>query len=258
MKGIILAGGSGTRLHPLTVSVSKQLLPVYDKPMIYYPLNTLKQMGISEILIITTLSQQDMFKKQLNDGSDFGLKLSYAVQPEPKGLAEAFLIGEKFIGNDEVTLILGDNVFINNPEINMPRYITESSFQPIYHGACIYGYKVTNPCQYGVLDLGPCKTKLLKVVEKPTLNSAPSDYACVGLYCFDNTVVKKAKNVKPSNRGELEIVGVINQYIDEGKCNYELLEPGDAWFDCGNPDDLLECAEFIRALRYRANVNVGL
>jgi len=245
MKGIVLSGGAGSRLDPLTRTVSKQLLPVYNKPMIYYPLNTLRQMGIREILIITTLQQQDLFKKQLGNGNQWELELSYEIQSEPRGIADAFLIGEEFIGNDDVTLILGDNVFINAPKFFYKKYS---------YGAHVFGYKVNNPSQYGVLSF--IEDALYSVIEKPVV--CPSDYACVGLYVFDNTVIEKAKNVKFSGRGELEITSIINQYINEGKCDYTILNSGDAWFDCGTHNDLLECAEFIRALEYRANIKIGL
>lgn len=245
MKGIVLAGGSGTRLGPLTKSISKQLLPVYNKPMIYYPLNTLKQMGLKDILIITTPLQQELFKQQLGNGSEFGLNLSYKTQVVPKGIADAFIIGEDFIGDDSVTLILGDNIFINDPS----HFIVEDK------GCVIYGYQVQIPSKYGVFEFDSGGL-LKRIVEKP--DKFISDYACVGLYVFDNSVIEKAKKVQPSLRGELEITDVINQYIDENNYYYVLLEPGDAWFDCGNCDDLLECAEFIRALKERANIKIGL
>jgi glucose-1-phosphate thymidylyltransferase len=234
MKGIVLAGGNGTRLSPLTTVVSKQLLPVYNKPMIYYPLDTLKKLHIKDVLIITKPEDRALFEKQLGDGSQFGMNFTFYIQRKPSGLPEAFIIGEDFIGNDSVALILGDNVFIGHPG------------NPFVNN--VFGYKVTNPEQYGVFDF-----KNHKIVEKP--KEHVSDWACVGLYVFDNTCVEKAKNLKPSARGELEIADLINSY-DEVK--FSKLRDHVAWFDCGTFDDLNECSNYIRALKKRTNIGVGL
>lgn len=250
--GIVLAGGKGTRLRPLTNAVSKQLLPVYDKPLIYYPLDTLRKFDINEVLIICMPDQLDLYKKSLGDGSVWGMKFSYIKQEEPRGLADAFILGEEFIKGRNVTLILGDNIFIGN---NFIRHSNETIQRD---GAnMIYGYKVQNPQQYGVIEFGAHSTRNVKrVIEKP--KNPPSNYACVGLYVFDHTAVEKAKKVKPSARGEVEIVDVINQYIDEGDLQFWKLDDGEAWFDCGTIDDLLDCANYVKALKHRANISFGL
>lgn len=250
--GIVLAGGKGTRLRPLTNAVSKQLLPVFDKPLIYYPLDTLRKLDITEVLIICMPDQIDMYKKSLGDGSNWGMKFTFTVQEEPRGLADAFILGENFIQERNVTLILGDNIFVGN------NFIKNSNAHIQKHGAnMIYGYKVQNPQQYGVIEFDADNSRNVKrVVEKP--QNPPSNYACVGLYVFDNTAVEKAKRVKPSARGEIEIVDVINQYIDEGDLQFWKLDDGEAWFDCGTIDDLLDCANYIRALKHRANISFGL
>jgi glucose-1-phosphate thymidylyltransferase len=250
--GIVLAGGRGTRLLPLTTAISKQLLPVYDKPLIYYPIDTLKKFGIKEILIICMPDQIDLFKKCLGDGSQWGLQFSFEIQTDPKGLADAFILGEKFINGRNVTLILGDNIFVGNRFIELSQ-----AFIDIHKANIIYGYKVQNPEQYGVIEFDSDNTRNVKrVVEKP--QNPPSNYACVGLYAFDHTAVEKAKKVVPSTRGEIEIVDVINQYIQEGDLNFWKLDDGEAWFDCGTLDDLLDCANYIKALQKRANTHLGL
>lgn len=244
--GIVLAGGKGTRLYPLTRAISKQLLPVYDKPLIYYALDTLKQMGIKDILLICMLDQLSLYQKALGDGSQFRLNIQYKIQPKPNGLAEAFLLGENFINGRSVALILGDNIFVTGKTFKEKTLSVKNM---------VFGYKVNDPRQYGVLEFDE-NHRLINVVEKP--QNPPSDYVCTGLYLFDSTVVEKAKNVRPSKRGELEIVDVINQYIAEDNCDCCMLEDGEAWFDCGNVDDLLECANYIKALQRRANTKIGL
>ena len=234
MKGIVLAGGNGTRLHPLTKVISKQLLPIYDQPMIHYPIATLKNLHVTDIAIITKPEDRAMFEKQLGDGSDFDLNFTFLIQREPKGLPEAFIIAEEFIGDDNICLILGDNVFIGEPSVIGTNQV--------------FGYNVNNPEQYGVFDF-----ENHKVVEKP--KEHVSDFACVGFYRFDNTVVERAKTLKPSARGELEIVDLINSYED---MRYAELKPSVAWFDCGTVDDLNECNNYLRALKHRTNIKLGL
>ena len=241
MKGIVLAGGKGTRLLPTTRAVSKQLHCVYNKPMIYYPLQTLKDMGIREILIITSDAQQyRLFFEQLKHGERYGLKLEYAIQRTPGGLPEAFIIGEDFIGNDDVTLILGDNVFITNKELKAKPNT-------------IFTYKVKDPSAYGVAELDD-KNNLVNIIEKPT--EFVSDNAVVGLYVFTHAAVKLAKSLKPSKRGELEIVDLISKLNEEEGLSVEELDG--FWFDCGNHDDLLECANLVKAIEHRTNKKVGL
>lgn len=242
LKGIVLAGGRGTRLYPLTHTISKQLLPVYNKPMIYYPLQTLKGMGITEILIITADPQQcRLFQDQLKDGSQYGLKLEYAIQEKPGGLPEAFIIGEHFIGvNDDVALILGDNVFISNKELKA-------------EANTIFTYKVKNPSAYGVAELDD-NNNLVRIVEKPA--EYISDTAVVGLYVFTHAAIGLAKSLEPSKRGELEIVDLISKLNEEEGLSVEELDG--FWFDCGNHDDLLECANLVKAIEHRTNKKVGL
>lgn len=250
--GIVLAGGRGTRLFPLTKAMSKQLLPVYDKPLIYYPLYTLKCFGIKEILLICMPDQLEHFQNLLGDGSFWELNIQYKTQSEPRGLADAFILGEEFIKGRNVTLILGDNIFVGNNFVKKSKAIIQKQ-----NANMIYGYKVHNPQQYGVIEFDSDNTRNVKrVVEKP--QNPPSNYACVGLYAFDHTAVEKAKEVKPSARGEIEIVDIINQYIQEGDLQFWKLDEGEAWFDCGTIDDLLECGNFIRALQKRSNTHIGL
>ena len=247
--GIVLAGGKGTRLSPLTLATSKQLLPVYDKPLIYYPIDTLRKFGIKEVLIICMPDQIDLFKKALGSGERWGMSFCYKVQEVPRGLADAFIIGEEFINNRNVTLILGDNIFVGNNFIKKSKKEIEKNGMNM-----IYGYHVQNPQQYGVIEF--VDKQVSRVVEKP--KTPPSNYACVGLYAFDSTAVEKAKRVIPSERGEIEIVDIINQYIQEGDLSFWKLDEGEAWFDCGTVEDLLDCGNYIRALEKRANIQIGL
>lgn len=249
MKGIILAGGSGTRLYPLTKAISKQIMPVYDKPMIYYPLSTLMFAGIRDILIISTPRDVLVFEELLGDGSRIGLHITYAVQEQPRGLAEAFLIGEEFIGNDNVALVLGDNIFYGQ------------SFSPLLQevasrqeGATIFGYYVNNPKDYGVVEFDE-EWNAVSIEEKP--ENPKSDYAVPGLYFYDNEVVEIAKNVKPSARGELEITSVNNEYLRRGKLKVQPLGRGFAWLDTGNPDSLIEAANFIATIQKRQGLYIS-
>lgn len=250
MKGIILAGGSGTRLHPSTLVQSKQLLPIYDKPMIYYPLSVLMLSGIKEILIISTEQSIPLFKDLLNDGSQLGITIEYAVQNHPNGLAEAFIIGEKFIGNSSVSLILGDNVFYGH---NMTQQLQEAA--KITSGVTIFGYHVHDPERYGVAEISFPDHKVLSIEEKPS--QPKSNYAITGLYFCDNTVVERAKKVKPSARGELEITSVLESYLLEEKCKMNLLGRGIAWLDTGTHDSLLDAANFIAAIEKRQGYKIA-
>ena len=243
MKGIILAGGKGTRLYPLTVSISKQILPVYDKPMIYYPLSVLMLANIREILIISTERDLPVFRELLKDGSDLGLKLEYKVQDKPNGLAEAFIIGEEFIGDDNVALILGDNIFYGSGFTGLLEEMSK-----IEDGAAIFGYPVKDPRAYGVVEFDE-SGKAILLEEKP--ENPKSNYAIPGLYFYDNTVVEKAKNVKPSARGEIEITTVNEMYLSEGKLNVKNLGRGVAWLDTGTHDALLEAANFVQTVQKR-------
>lgn len=252
MKGIVLAGGSGTRLYPLTKATSKQLMPLYDKPMIYYSLSTLMLAGIKDILIITTPQDSDNFKKLLGDGSDFGVSFTYAIQEHPKGLADAFIIGKDFIGNDSVALILGDNFFygqhFSEQLKNARKYVEENG------GGSIFGTLVNDPTAYGVVEFD-ANNKVISIEEKPT--QPKSNYAVPGLYFFDKTVVDKAMIVKPSERGEIEITSVIEQYLDEGKLQVELFGRGMAWLDTGTHDNLLKAANFVNTVQDSQGLLIG-
>ena len=243
MKGIILAGGKGTRLYPLTMSISKQILPVYDKPMIYYPLSVLMLANIREILIISTERDLPVFKELLKDGSEFGLKLEYKVQDKPNGLAEAFIIGEEFIGDDNVALILGDNIFYGSGFTGLLEEMSK-----IENGAAIFGYPVKDSRAYGVVEFDETG-KAISLEEKP--ENPRSNYAIPGLYFYDNTVVEKAKNVKPSARGEIEITTINEMYLSEGKLNVKNLGRGIIWFDTGTHEALLEASNYVEAIQKR-------
>lgn len=252
MKGIVLAGGSGTRLYPLTKATSKQLMPLYDKPMIYYSLSTLMLAGIKDILIITTPQDNENFKKLLGNGSDFGINLTYAIQDHPNGLAEAFIIGEEFIGSDSVALILGDNFFYG--QHFSEQLLNARKFVETNGGGAIFGTLVSDPTAYGVVEFDE-NHKVLSIEEKPT--QPKSNYAVPGLYFFDNTVSAKAKGVTPSDRGEIEITSVIEQYLNEGKLNVELFGRGMAWLDTGTHGDLLKAANFVETVQDAQGLLIG-
>ena len=249
MKGIILAGGSGTRLYPLTTAISKQIMPVYDKPMIYYPLSTLMLAGISEILIISTPRDVLVFEELLGDGSKIGLSIQYAVQEQPRGLAEAFIIGKEFIGNDRVALVLGDNIFYG---LGFSTILKKAIANE--EGATIFGYYVKDPRAYGIVEFDENK-KVLSIEEKA--QNPKSNYAVPGLYFYDNDVIEIAENVKPSERGEVEITSVNNEYLRRGKLKVEILGRGFTWLDTGNPDALMEAANFVQTVQKRQGLSVS-
>lgn len=248
-KGIILAGGTGSRLHPLTISVSKQVLPVYDQPMIYYPLSTLMQSGIRDILIITTPHDQEIFKALLGDGSSWGINLSYALQPKPEGLAQAFIIGEEFVGSSRVCLILGDNIFYGQSVEQKLRVAIESP-----RGATIFGYYVNDPDRYGVVELDS-EGQVIGLEEKPEIPK--SNYAITGVYVYDNSVIDVAKSIRPSARGELEITDVNMAYLKRDDLEIELFDKGTAWLDTGTVQSLLDAANFIKVLQDRQGLKIG-
>ena len=252
MKGIILAGGSGSRLYPLTKVISKQLLPVYDKPMIYYPLSTLMLSGINEILIISTPTDISLYERLFDDGSHLGLKISYKVQPNPDGLAQAFILGEEFIGEDNVALVLGDNIFYGTGFIELLKKSVKTVTDQ--NKAVVFGYEVKDPNRYGVVSFNKNK-EVVSIEEKPV--NPKSNYAVVGLYYYTNDVIEIAKNVKPSNRGELEITSVNNAYLNEKKLNVELMGRGFAWLDTGTIDAINNASNFIRTIEERQGLKVA-
>ena len=248
MKGIVLAGGSGTRLHPLTLAISKQLLPVYDKPMIYYPISTLISAGISEILIISTAQDLPLFQKLLGDGRKFGCKFEYEVQNKPNGLAEAFLIGEKFIGSDSVALVLGDNIFYGSGLANLLKANTNPE------GGIVYAYHVNDPERYGVVEFDE-QQNAISIEEKP--KAPKSNYAVPGIYFYDNSVIKKAKELEPSKRGELEITDINKAYLQDKKLSVQILDRGTAWLDTGTFKSLMQASNFVEVIEERQGLKIG-
>lgn len=248
MKGIILAGGSGTRLYPITKGISKQLMPIYDKPMIYYPLSTLMMAGIKDMLVITTPHDQEQFQRLLGDGSDWGISIQYAAQPKPEGLAQAFIIGEEFIGNDKVALILGDNIFYGHDFGESLKECIDPD------GGIVFAYQVSDPKRYGVVEFDE-NMQAISIEEKPDIPK--SDYAVVGLYFYDNDVINIAKNIQPSHRGELEITTINEEYLKRGKLKVQIMDRGSAWLDTGTFESMNDASEYIKVIEKRTGLKIG-